>query len=335
MLSSSFTRRPLMLKDAETCTDTINAITAHIGTDEKIQPNSILLEWRDPAFDLGSSSLGLFDAQGKLAGYVILRATADVPVHPFVDWGLHPDYQAAELAAELLRWAEDKSAEVFDRCPPEARISLRCGAHKGFTFAENALAKAGYVASRTWYDMEINMAARPGPAPFPDGLRIRPYRPETDLPMLVDVVRDSFSDHFGNIEQSFEKDLEMFRHWFHNNPHYDPALVILAADEASGEIAGCLIGLTQDHRNAAAGYIDTVGVRRAYRRRGLATAMLKRSLTQFWERGTRLVRLDVDGQSLTNAVALYERVGMHVFRHFVEYEKVLREGLELAKVALE
>ena len=180
--------------------------------------------------------------------------------------------------------------------------------------------------------MEIKLTERPCPPPYPAGIVTRPYCHETDLPLLVDVVRDAFADHHGFIEESFEKDLEVFRHWLDNDPYFEPELVIFPVDSATGQVVGCLLGLTQDFRDPEAGYVDTVGVRRAYRRRGLASAMLQHSFAMFWDRGKRLVHLDVDGQSLTNAVALYERVGMHVYQRYNVYEKVLREGVELAKV---
>ena len=93
--------------------------------------------------------------------------------------------------------------------------------------------------------------------------------------------------------------------------------------------------MKEDDRRPGVGYVDMVGVRREYRRRGLAQAMLRRSFVLYWDRGQRSVGLGVDGESLTHAVALYEKVGMHIHRRLMCYEKVLRDGVELAKVALE
>ena len=323
------------MEDAERYAETVNAVTDYLGIEGRRQAESVLLEWREPGFDLATSSLGIFDDEGQLAGYAIFWATAQTPVRPGLDWGVHPDYHHAKLDDQLFRWADDKCSEVISRCPADARISIQSGVHEGYAFAESRLEKAGFTKSRLYFDMEIKMAERPEPAPFPPGISTRPYCHETDLPLLVDVVRDAFSDHFGHIEEPFERDLELFRHWLDNSPYFDPELVIFAVVEASGEAVGCLLGLTQDYLDPTSGYVDTVGVRRAYRRRGLATAMLQHSFAMFWDRGTKTVHLDVDGESLTNAVALYERVGMHVYRRYAGYEKVLREGVELAKVAME
>ena len=332
---SGFVTRPLAMEDAGCYADTLNAIWAHIGIDDRTQPENALLEWKEPGFELGRSSIGIFDGNGLLAGYATFWATAETPVRPNVDWGVHPRYQNVNLENYLLGWANKESSEVIPRCPANARISLCSGTHQGYAFADNTMVQAGFSASRSSYDMEIKMIERPAPPAFPEGIVARSYDHGHDLPLLVDVVRDSFSDHYGFIEEPYEKDFELFRHWLDNNPYFDPELVIFPVAEATGEVVGCLLGLTQDHRDPAAGYIDSVGVRQPYRRRGLASAMLQHSFATFWDRGTKTVHLDVDGESLTNAVALYERAGMHVYRRYTVYEKVLREGVELAKVAMD
>ncbi len=334
MTAPGFSRRPLTLDDAAAYSETASAISVYIGAHERFQPESALLEWQEPNFDLANSSIGIFTPGGRLAGYVLFWATQEIPARPWIDWGLHPDFQACGLGAELLRWAEEKGRAVIGRCPPEARVSLRSGAYKGHALAEQALAAAGFKPLRFFYEMRITMRAAPARPAWPAGMELRPYRQEEDLPLLVEVVRDSFSDHFGNIEQSFEKDLADFRYWLNNHPYFDPELVLLAVETATGTVAGCLIGLTQDSRNPDIGYIDVVGVRREFRRRGLAQALLYHSFAAYWQRGRQTVGLEVDGESLTNAVALYERVGMQVHRTFVSYEKQLRDGVELAKVAL-
>ena len=335
MTSANFETRPLSMADASRYAETSNAIYAFLGLDDRIQASAVALEWQEPGFDLATSSLGIFDSSGRLAGYGTFWATSQTPVRPGFGWGLHPQYHDSGLETQLFTWVDGKCGAAIDRCPPEARVSLRCGVHEGYAFAENALERAGFTNSRSYFDMGIEMTEKPIAPPFPDGISTRPYRHDTDLPLFVDVMRASFSDHFGFVDEPFEKDLELIRHWLDNDPHFDPDLVIFPIAEDTGQVVGCLLGLTQDARNPAAGYIDTVGVRQRYRRRGLATAMLKHSLAMFWDRGIKRVNLDVDGESLTNAVALYERVGMRVYRRYAIYEKLLRDGVELAKVALE
>lgn len=332
MTDAEYLRRPLKLEDAERSAEISTAVSFSAGAEELFQSRDIRTEWTEPRFDLSSSSLGIFSRDGRLLGYAVLFATEEPPVRPWFNWAVDPAHDDPGIRSSLLSWAQDIAAAVIAQCPPEARVSLWSGAYQGWRPDECALQAAGFSAARVWHEMRIDMTESPASIELPAGFVTRPYRREEDLPVLVDVVRDAFSDHYGHIEQSFEKDLELFRHWFDGSPYLDPDRVLLALDEATGTVAGCALPFTEYHRRPGVGYIDTVGVRRAYRRRGLASAMLRRSFAEYWQRGIRSVCLEVDGASLTNALALYERVGMRVSHSFVSYEKLLRDGVELAKV---
>ena len=129
------------------------------------------------------------------------------------------------------------------------------------------------------------MSERPAAVPIcQTGFALpRLYRHDEDLPILVDLVRDSFSDHYGHIEQSFDKRYcDLY-----------PPLVSMAALTSTPitcdarnrringhHVAGSTLPLTEFHRRPGVGYIDMVGVRRAFRRRGLASAMLRRSFAE-------------------------------------------------------
>ncbi len=335
MTDSGYCWRALNLEDAVRCAEISTAVSACAGAGERFQARDLRAEWTEPNFDLSASSAGLVDAQGKLIAYAALFATEEPPVRPFFNWGVDPEHGDPQLRAKLLDWAIERGEAVIANCPPDARVSLWGGAYQGYRADESALQAAGFSPGRLWHEMRIDMTERPAAFALPDGFVARPYRHEADLPMLVDLVRDSFSDHYGHIEQSFEKDIEMFRHWLNGSPTFDPDRVLLALDEATGIVAGSVLPLTEYQRRPGFGYIDMVGVRREYRRRGLASAMLIHCFVEYWDRGIKAVCLEVDGESLTNALALYERVGMRVTHSFVSYEKLLRDGVELAKVALE
>ena len=335
MTDTEYLRRPLTLDDAERVAEICGAASASAGANERFQARDLRKEWTEPGFDLSDSSLGIVSRRGLLIGYAALFATEEPPVRPWFAWAVAPELGDPAIRAALLSWAKDRASAVIPQCPPEARVSVWGGAYQGYCADELALEAAGFAPARVWHEMRIDMAARPAAIDLPAGFVTRPYRQEKDLPLLVAVVRDAFSDHYGHIEQSFDKDLQMFRHWFDGNPYFDPDRMLLAVDEATGIVAGSLLPLTEYHRRPGVGYIDMVGVRRAYRRRGLASALLRRSFAEYWDRGVKSVCLEVDGESLTNALALYERVGMSVHQSVVTYEKLLRDGVELAKVALD
>jgi len=76
-------------------------------------------------------------------------------------------------------------------------------------------------------------------------------------------------------------------------------------------------------------------VLRPWRRRGLALALLHHTFGEFYRRGKRRVGLGVDADSLTGALRLYEKAGMHPIRQYASFEKELRPGVELSTQTLE
>jgi ribosomal protein S18 acetylase RimI-like enzyme len=74
------------------------------------------------------------------------------------------------------------------------------------------------------------------------------------------------------------------------------------------------------HDGSKTAWVDHLGVRRAFRRRGIGLALLLHTMTVFYRRGYTRARLSVDSHSLTHAPRLYEKAGFgtvmgyHVFR---------------------
>ena len=85
-----------------------------------------------------------------------------------------------------------------------------------------------------------------------------------------------------------------------------PSSGALAWDDAAGEAAGAVVAY--DHGDL--GWIQGLGVRRAWRRRGLGAALLAHVLAAFKERGQLRVDLSVDAEGATRPLHLYERAGM-------------------------
>ena len=71
------------------------------------------------------------------------------------------------------------------------------------------------------------------------------------------------------------------------------------------------------------GFVDSVGVRKPWRRRGLGRALLLQGFGELYQRGERRIGLGVDASNPTGATRLYERVGMRVAWQADTYEKAL------------
>ena len=89
-----------------------------------------------------------------------------------------------------------------------------------------------------------------------------------------------------------------------DNHRFDPSLWWLVDD--GDELAAISLNAWHFSGDPQFGWIHVLGVRPAWRRRGLATALLLHSFRDFKQRGATRVGLGVDGENTTGAVRLYE-----------------------------
>ena len=87
-----------------------------------------------------------------------------------------------------------------------------------------------------------------------------------------------------------------------------------------------MVGTVVCYPEPYGGYVETLAVRRPWRRRGLGRLLLLTAFAALRERGYAEAVLGVDSDNETGAVGLYEGLGMQTSATHDFYEKVLREG---------
>lgn len=182
-----------------------------------------------------------------------------------------------------------------------------------------ALARAhGYEPARWFTDMERSLLdPLPGVPPMPDGLEVRPASAD-QARRIWDADFEAFRDHWGGWDASEAS----FRRWI-ESPEFAPDLMIVAWD--GDEIAGAVLNAVYPEENAelgvSRGWLDSVFTRRAWRRRGLARALIVRSLHLLRDRGLETAALGVDADNPSGAFGLYESAGFRPTERFVAWRK--------------
>jgi mycothiol synthase len=288
--------------------------------------------YQSPGFDLEQSSMLIRDQAGSLVALVEVWDELDPPVHPHIWLTVDPDYEDQGLEDYLLAWAEERAMQVFDRVDPELRIAIRSGINSKIGSGQRAYLRAGLKLIRHGLQMRIEMDKKPPEPIWPEGIQLKPYNPEEDARLVYETDEEAFQDHFGFVKEDLEEGFKRFMHHLTGDDTYDPSLWFLATE--GEEIVAICICRRYGLQDPDTGYVSSLGVKRPWRRRGVAQALLLHAFGEYYRRGKRVVDLGVDAESLTGATDLYKKVGMYVLRQHDYYEKELRPGKEISVTKL-
>jgi ribosomal protein S18 acetylase RimI-like enzyme len=182
------------------------------------------------------------------------------------------------------------------------------------------LRERGYAYVRTSYTMQRDLADADTGFAWPGGLAelVVEVPGEADLPAVHLAHEESFAEHWEFQRRPYAE----WREW-HVGPEVDLGLWRVARDRATREIAGFVMSSRGRGGGRDIGWVDVLGVRAPWRRRGLGEALLRTAFATLREAGQARVGLGVDAGNTTGAVALYERVGMHVANRLDMWDRPL------------
>jgi mycothiol synthase len=332
-LPDGFTVRGAKLEDVEPALVLFNRwARSVIREDEITDADAIRTEWKSPGFDPMEDIRLVFAPNGEMVGYIEVWTTQKPSVHPWM-WGrVHPEYENMGVGTYLLAWAEERAKKVLDELSAELRFAPRVGIYRQADASKKLFEDMGFQHIRSSYTMRINMDVPPPAPQWADGITLRTFNPETDMEAVYRAVDESFSDHFGHIATPFEEGLKRFKHFSMGYEGFDPMLWFLAMD--GNEVAGISLCRKNSYDNPDVGWVNTLGVRRAWRKRGIGLALLRHSFGELYRRGKRMAGLGVDAENLTGALRLYENAGMHAHLSFDLFEKEIRAGKEISVQSL-
>jgi mycothiol synthase len=294
---------------------------------------NIELTWGQPGFVVETDTCVAIHSDGRLIGYAEVEDTESphVQVHSWIR--VHPDVRGEGLEAALLSWIERRAQQAVAKAPEHAQVTLAQGVLDQDETIHAVFQIRGYSIVRYFTKMVIDLD-REIPSPvWPDEVTIRTFVLESDLEDLVHAYRDSFQDHWGHVERTFEEDLKAWDYWIRDDSEFDPALTFLAV--SGDQVVGFASCDPRDPEDPKMGHIAVLGVRRGWRRQGIALALLRHAFREFQSRGQKRVCLGVDATSLTGANLLYEAAGMRPDRKIDLYQKVLRDGVDISRQTLE
>lgn len=281
----------------------------------------ILNDWR--GINLAMDAWLVVAAEGRLVGYMILMEHDRKHGHIHSDGYVHPEHRGQGIGTTLFRLAEARARELVETAPEGARVTLEGGLTLADKAAPALFEHEGFVPVRYFWQMRIDMEAPPPAPEWPTGVAVRTCERGRDERVFFDTLEEAFLDHWGHAPRDYDE-------WYARNVEsesYEPSLWWLATAE-NGEPAGAI---RCRMRPDGTGFVNTLGVRRPWRKHGLGRALLLQAFDEFYRRGVPAVALGVDAQNPTGATRVYERAGMRVWQRYAVYQKELRPGIDLVE----
>jgi mycothiol synthase len=272
----------------------------------------LLESWQAPAFQVGLDHWLVCAPDGQPVAYGEVR-------------GEGSDYEAILATGPALWQAADSglSAALGLLARIDGRAALMAGAQPYHLSSRVSTRSAdvvrlvemyGFTRGLTFNVMDADLCQPPVPPSLPPGVTIRDFIPGQDDQAVYRADEESAEDKGYHEPLSYEAWCEpMGRH----TPLFDPGLWFLAF--ADGELAGAALNFY--HVGSKTAWVDHLGVRRTFRKRGIGMALLLHALNVFHRRGCPLARLSVDSHSLTHAPRLYERAGFRTVLGYHIYSK--------------
>jgi len=234
-------------------------------------------------------------------------------------WGqVHPDWQRRGLGTVLLRWIEERQRRVATG-HPEVEKRLESWASEAEAGRLALLEGHGYRIVRYDYEMQRPTLDDIKPLPFPAGIELRPAR-EEDLRRHWETEIEVFRDHWGSVDDSEDSFKQM-----RSDPRRDMSLwvVVWQGDEIVGQVLNRIDKQANAELGLLRGWVSSVGVRRPWRRQGIARAMVAESLRVLRDAGMTSAGLGVDAENAHGALGAYDANGFNVVRTDRVYRKPL------------
>jgi mycothiol synthase len=306
-----FEIRPAREEDLEEVAGLIQTVDRALGLPLEPIREDLVWTWHLPTTDLGRDTRVVRD------GHTVVGYGEATWKHPddggplFLFVWVHPEVKAAGIESWLMSWGEALADE-------RGSDGIRTDSPDVDGQRHDLLRSRGYVHVRSSFTMSKGLELDEDAGTVPPGVEIRRYE-DADERALYEVSEASFAEHWGFRPTS----LESFNEEIHGED-WDPSLVFLA--EANGETVGHVIAF----RFESCGYVGSLGVLKEWRGRGIAKALLRRTFAELAARGMREVRLGVDAENAQGAVALYEGVGMTVYRRYDTFDMGTPEAARAA-----
>jgi ribosomal protein S18 acetylase RimI-like enzyme len=232
-----------------------------------------------------------------------------------------PAWRRRGLGRAILRWTEERQRQVAGEETEAAPHLFQVGTLDSEQGMAELLTGEGYTVVRRWYQMTRPLDDEIPEAPLPAGLEVRPVTPD-QYRQIWEADVEAFRSSWGFAEPSADD----FAEWLEDPVVMVPELWQIAwdGDQVAGQVRSFINHTENAEHGRRRGYTEFISVGRPWRRRGLAQALIVRSLRILQEQGMAEAALNVDTENVSGALRLYERCGFRPTKSGSVYRQPFR-----------
>ena len=292
--------------DAAELSVLFNAIADADDTPERLSETSMQHELESYFDPLEGRTVVARDDEGRIVAYatVYSRLAEADEMRAYINVYVGPKWRGYDLEDSLIDWGIAVGTAVLEVAAAERRFV--CGwLYKKQEKIAARFAARGFTPIRHWWEMEC-LLNRPMPSRQNQEFEVVPWEAEYDEPARR-VYNAAFADHWGSTpmdEQQWQKQVIA-------SPGFrrDYSFVAFGAGELVGYSACEEYPEDWDAAGRSEAWIGGLGVLREWRKTGIATALLTRSMAAMQAAEIEAAMIGVDSASPSGAQHLYADVG--------------------------
>jgi len=269
---------------------------------EQLANNYNHLERCDPYTDMIMA-----EVDGEIVGYGRTWWDAEPDnTHTYTIFvNMAPEWRDTGLGTCMANWLIGRARENSKDHPADAPKYLQAWSSDRQPWQNQLVERLGLTPVRYGFEMTRPCSEPVEVLPLPEGIEVREITPEL-MRDVFDAENEAFRDHWGYVEPT-ETSYQGWLKW----PYQKPEIWKVAFDgnEVVGMVRNFIIPDENEEYNRKRGYTENISVRRAWRRKGIARALLTQSIEMFIDMGMDETCLGVDTENPNGALALYSDVG--------------------------
>ena len=250
-----------------------------------------------PAAAIGYSRLGWYSSRADTRLYYQISR-------------LMQEYRGRGLWPAMVRQNERRLREIAEEHPVMPQRFYQAWASDNQVDWISVLESTGYRAVRRFNNMLHSLDEIPD-RPLPAGFEIRPVQPE-HMRRIWEAQKEMNDGLFENVAKDWTE--EKYPAWLKNPSHTCQFWqVAWEGDQLAGMVLARIDAKANEERKQKRGYTEHIYVRPHWRQRGLASALVARSLQALEAHGMQEAELGVDSENESAAFSLYQRMGYQTF----------------------